>query len=168
MPIQLSHTETTNKTHNKEIVVIADEIRSPENVGMILRVTEAFGCKEVYFIGDSPTLDSNRVKRASRSSEKELKLHFNQESKSTIYNLKNIGFKVFALEITKNSQLIQKVDFTSQEKIAVFIGNERKGISEDILSTIENHLYFDMFGKNSSLNVVNALAIALYEITRQY
>lgn len=146
--------------------MVAHEIRSPENVGMIVRVSEAFGCKEVVFLGNSPNLENNRVKRTSRSSEKELKIYFNQNSDQVINELQKNKYELMALEITKKSIPLKKVDFTKQDKIALLIGNERHGISENLLNIIDCHLHFDMYGKNSSMNVVNSLSVALYEITR--
>ncbi len=166
MPTQLSHTETTNQIHNKEIVVIADEIRSPENVGMILRASEAFGSKEVIFLGNSPDLKNRKVKRTSRSAEKGLKTLFNQSQRETIDNLKERGFTLIGLEITDNSTPIKNFDFGKIDKLAIFIGNEKEGINSEILKELNTVLHFDLFGTNSSINVVNALSVALYEVTR--
>lgn len=166
MPTQLTHTEITNSKTNKEIIVVADEMRSPENVGMILRVSEAFGSKEVIFLGNSPTLESRKVKRTSRSAEKGLSVTFNQLPQETIEALKARGFKLIGIEITSNSSLLKDSNFENLNKIAVFIGNEKEGIDSEILNKMDAVQHFDLFGNNSSINVVNALSVALYEITR--
>lgn len=166
MPTQLTHTEVKNSITNKELIVVADEIRSPENVGMILRVSEAFGSKEVIFLGDSPTLENRKVKRTSRSAEKGLSVSFNQLPIETIEELKAKGFKLIGIEITDNSSLLKDFDFSSLDKIALFIGNEKEGINSEILKKMDFILHFDLFGNNSSINVVNALSIALYELNR--
>tara|TARA_B110000259_G_scaffold56002_1_gene66019 strand:+ start:25955 stop:26455 length:501 start_codon:yes stop_codon:yes gene_type:complete len=166
MPTQLSHNEIKNTATNKEIIVVADEMRSPENVGMILRVSEAFGSKKVIFLGDSPTLEKRKVKRTSRSAEKGLALSFNQLPQEIIKDLKARGFKLIGIEITDNSSAIKEYDFSKINKLAVLIGNEKEGINSAILKQLDSILHFDLFGKNSSINVVNALSVALYEITR--
>ena len=166
MPIQLTHTEVTNTKTNKELIVVAEEIRSPDNVGMILRVSEAFGCKKVIFLGDTANLENRRVKRTARSADKELEVIFNQDSNQVISHLKEENFKLIGLEITDDSQPLKGFDFSITNKIAIFIGNERNGIDFPILKEMDSILHFDLFGKNSSINVVNALSVALYEITR--
>ena len=166
MPSQLTHKEVTNTTTNKEIIVVSDEIRSPSNVGMILRVSEGFGSKEVIFLGNSPTLENRKVKRTSRSAEKGLSVSFNQLPQETIESLKARGFKLIGIEITDNSTLLKDFDFTSINKLAIFIGNEKEGIDSEILKQLDIVLHFDLFGNNSSINVVNALSVALYELTR--
>ena len=166
MSTQLTHNEINNTTTNKEIVVVSDELYSPENVGMVLRVSEAFGSKEVIFLGDSPTIENRKVKRTSRSAEKGLKTLFNQSQRETIDNLKERGFTLIGLEITDNSTPIKNFDFGKIDKLAIFIGNEKEGINSEILKELNTVLHFDLFGTNSSINVVNALSVALYEVTR--
>ena len=46
------------------------------------------------------------------------------------------------------------------------IGNERQGVSERILKQVQEVVHIEMFGKNSSMNVAQATAIALYELTK--
>jgi len=51
--------------------------------------------------------------------------------------------------------------------VALVIGDENSGISEEILSQCKKQVHITMFGKNSSMNVSQAAAIALYELTKQ-
>jgi tRNA G18 (ribose-2'-O)-methylase SpoU len=166
MPTQLTHTEITNPKTNKEIIVVADEIRSPSNVGMIFRVSEAFGCKKVILLGNSPNLDNRKVIRTARSAGKNLEVVIDQDALEIINKLKSEKFHLIGLEITDVSLSLKKYDFKDLTKIAVFIGNERNGINSPILREMDAILHFELFGKNSSINVVNALSIALYEVTR--
>lgn len=166
MSKQLTHTEIKNTKTNKEIIVVADEIRSPENVGMIIRVSEAFGSKKIIFLGNSPNLDNRKVKRTSRSAEKGMELFFNQLPQETIIELKEKGYKLIGIEITDNSTLLKDFDFNNLDKLAYFIGNEKEGVGSEILNKMDTILHFDLFGNNSSINVVNALSVALYEATR--
>ena len=166
MTKQLSHNEIVNTINQKEIIVITDNIRTPENVGMLFRVSEAFGVTKVILIGESPDLTNNRVKRTARSTEKELSISFNQNSTEVIQSLKKNSFHLIGLEITNTSTLLNKFNFSKQNKIALFIGNERNGINPEILNELDTILHFDLFGKNSSINVINALTIGLYEILR--
>jgi len=60
----------------------------------------------------------------------------------------------------------QNFNFSKYQKIAIFIGAERFGIDEKTLTNLNAIVHINMFGKNSSINVVNSLGICLYEITR--
>ena len=166
MTKQLPHNEIVNSINKKEIIVITDNIRTPENVGMLFRVSEAFGVTKVILIGESPDLTNNKVKRTARSAEKGLNLSFNQNSREVIQSLKENNFYLIGLEITNNSSLLKTFNFSEYKKIALFIGNERNGIDSKILNELDTILHFELFGKNSSINVINALTVGLYEILR--
>lgn len=163
---QLSHFEVTNKKTKKEIIVVTDNIRTPENVGMLFRIAEAFGVKKVFLIGQSPNLSNKKVLRTARNTEKELEIQFLETMPSLIEKLKEEKFKLIGLELTKTSNKLKESDIKKYKKIALFIGAERFGISEQTLSKLDKIVHIDLFGKNSSINVVNALGICLYEIMR--
>ena len=87
--------------------------------------------------------------------------------KNVLITLKGEGFKLIGLEITNTSKALNETDFTKMEKIVLVVGAERTGISPDLLKITDETVHIPIFGQNSSMNVVNALAIALYEITSQ-
>jgi tRNA G18 (ribose-2'-O)-methylase SpoU len=166
MDKQLTHYEVENFTTTKKIIVVGENIRTPENVGMIFRVSEAFGVKKVIFMGESPDLDSRKVLRTARNTLKELTIILSETPENTIFKLKKKGYTLLGLEITKKSSLLKDFNFNAHNKIALFIGAERFGIAETTLNQLDHILHFDLFGNNSSVNVVNALTVGLYEVTR--
>ena len=52
----------------------------------------------------------------------------------------------------------------NQQKIALVIGNEQLGISAEVLELVQQTIHIEMFGKNSSMNVVQAAGIGLYSL----
>ena len=166
MSKQLTHNEIENKNNLKEIIVVADNVRTPENVGMLFRVAEGFGVSQVILIGESPNLSNKKVKRTARSTENNLNITTSLSPEETISTLRKENYHLIGLEITNTSTLLKEYDFSNHSKIALFIGNERNGIDSEILNKLDNSVHFDLFGKNSSLNVINALTVGLYEIKR--
>lgn len=164
---QLVHTEIINSKSTKEIIVISENIRTPENVGMLFRISEAFGVKQVFLVGESPNLENKKVLRTARSTNKVLDIQLFENSKEIIEKLKKNNYQLVGLELTDISTSLPNIDVTSNSKIALFIGAERFGIEAKTLEQLDKVIHIDLFGKNSSINVVNALAIALYEITKQ-
>ena len=88
-------------------------------------------------------------------------------SDQVINQLKAKGYKIVSLEITDNSTPIHNCQFSKKQPIALVIGDENFGVSEPILALSDTIIHIDMFGQNSSMNVVQATNIALYEITKQ-
>ena len=84
-----------------------------------------------------------------------------------IEKLKDRDYQIISLEITTTSQPIYNFKFSTKKPIVLVIGDENFGVSEAILNQSNAIIHIDMFGKNSSMNVVQATNIALYEITKQ-
>lgn len=162
---QLTHSEITNNSKSKEVIVITENMRTPENVGMVFRISEAFGVKKVFLVGDSPDINNRRVLRTARNTEKELVIKSLLEMQALLDSLKEEGYFLIGLEHTNNSNSLKNYDF-NHSKIAVIIGAERFGINDKTLQKLDANIHIEMFGENSSMNVVNALGICLYEIMR--
>ena len=165
MTFQKTHELTKNSSHNLDIVVIAENIRTPENLGMILRVSEAFGAGKVCFVGSKSVDFTTKAKRASRNTHNTIAFDFYENGKNLLVEHKEEGFKILALEITSNSKSIESIEIGGSKKLALIVGSERNGISEELLEKVDATFHIKMFGQNSSLNVVNALSVALYQIT---
>ena len=161
---QLNHIETKNTTRTKEIIVVAENLRTPENVGMLFRISEAFGVKKIILVGNSPGLNNNKVLRTARKTEKNLEIITVENSQNSIEHLVKNGYFLLGLELTNTSTNLKEFNFLTYQKIAVFVGAERFGIKKETLQQLNAIVHINMFGKNSSINVVNALAICLYKI----
>ncbi len=166
MAIQQTHHEFKGAPVKQEIVLVAENIRTPENMGMIFRVAEAFGVLRIIFTGSHGIELSTKAKRTSRSTYQRISYSFEENTINGLLSLQKEGFFNIALEITNNSQSIQNFRFSDYNKIALVIGSERKGISETALEIIPEAVHIPLYGENSSINVVSALSIALQEITR--
>ena len=82
--------------------------------------------------------------------------------------LKKEKYTIIALEITNNSTSINNLKISNKNKTAIIIGNENYGVSKNLLSIANHTTHIEMFGKNSSMNLAQATAICLYEVTNNY
>ena len=89
------------------------------------------------------------------------------DSKSAIDYLLENKYEIIALEIAETSTPINEVIVNKNQKIALLIGSEIAGINESLLSIANQITHITMYGNNSSMNVVQATSIALYEITNK-
>lgn len=162
---QKDHEHINNAKHDLQIVLIAENIRTPENVGMMMRLADAFGVGKIYFVGEHSLDLTTKVKRASRNTHKTMDYDFVTDGLNQIEKLREFGYHPIALEITEKSEPIQNLRMQNRKKILIIVGSERQGVSEKLLQLCENHYHISMFGDNSSINVVNALSIGLFKIT---
>jgi tRNA (guanosine-2'-O-)-methyltransferase len=80
-------------------------------------------------------------------------------------SLKKKGFTIYASAISNDAVDFYKLDF--KKKIAIVLGNEHRGVSDEAIKSADKKFKIPMFGMVQSLNVSVAAAIVLYEALRQ-
>ncbi|NND62403.1 MAG: TrmH family RNA methyltransferase [Flavobacteriaceae bacterium] len=164
MSVQLTHDENRFTETNQEIILFTDGVNSPANIGSLFRLADAFGVKEVVFTGTKVDFNSSRLRKTARNTEKHICHRVITDISTEISKLKSSGFKLIGLEITNTSKAIQNIR-TSGEKVALFLGGEQHGLSQECLEQMDEIYHIEMFGLNSSMNVTHAAAIGLFCLT---
>lgn len=163
---QLNHEHTNFEERKFPVILLLDNITGEANIGSIFRLADAFNIEKIIFTGTPPNLKSNRLKKTSRSTHQRLKFEIQEESLKTAKDLKELGFLLYALEITSNSIPLHQFEYQKHKSICLVLGNEISGINEPLLEKCHKSLHINMYGRNSSMNVAQAAGIALYEITK--
>ena len=163
--LQHDHASTPFIEKKHPVVVVCDGLQSPANIGAIFRLCDAFGVLELIF-NNPIDLSSNRLRRTARNTYTTVKHTSSTNILETISKFQQDGFTVITLEISEKSVSIATLSTLSKQKMVLIIGNERTGVSEEILNNTNLIVHIPMYGKNSSMNVAQATAIALYELTK--
>ncbi|MEN8886174.1 MAG: TrmH family RNA methyltransferase [Winogradskyella sp.] len=164
--MQLTHYTTNFKKQNHPITLVCDNISNAPNIGSLFRIADAFGITELVFCGENISL-GRRITKTSRSTEKYVKHHVEPNIETLIKNLKAKKEYLIALEITENSIELSNFKLETNQPIILVLGDENFGISPTILELCDATVHINMYGNNSSMNVVQATSIALYELTKQ-
>ncbi|MCI9845438.1 TrmH family RNA methyltransferase [Flavobacterium pectinovorum] len=163
--MQLTHEENQFERKTFPITLICDHIYFQQNIGSLFRISEAFGVEKIIFSGKDIPLTPRKINKTSRSTHLHVPYTVIEETAELIDYLIENNFETIALEITDNSKPLREVIIPDNKKIALLIGSEIDGISNELLKISNQIVHINMFGKNSSMNVVQAASIALYEIT---
>ncbi len=164
---QLSHYNTPRLTVGNTLVLLCDRVNSPANAGSLFRLADALGITHLYFINTCPDLNSNRLKRTARGCEKSVAFSTIDDATTLLKALKQEHYTLVGLELTTQSTALHTFKQTA-EKIALVVGNEKEGISPSILAKLDCTLHIPMSGQNSSMNVSQATAIAVYQLLNPY
>lgn len=161
---------------DREIVVIAHDIRSTHNVGSLFRTCEGIGVSKLYLTGYTPyPLEKNdsrlphiankvnsQIEKTALGSESTMRWTRHAEIKEVLDGLRREKFKIIALEQTENSILLN--EFSPPDKIALILGNEVDGIQKEVIKLADYSVEIPMQGEKESFNVVQAAAMALYSL----
>ncbi len=140
-------------------VIILDGLLTPENIGSALRLAGNIGCKKVV-VTERMELKQTRIEKIARNSLQYLEIIF-----LTYKEISDQFDNLIAIETTSESENIYKITLPLE---SVFIvGNEKYGISEELLNIVKQKVFIPMPGSVKSLNVSHALSIALFEWYRQ-
>ena len=163
---QLTHYNSKFIKRIFPITLICDNVTNAANIGSIIRTADAFGIEKLILCGASISM-GRKMTKTSRATENVVNFEIKKDISEVIHEYKKDDSIIVSLEITKNSQPIHTIQFSTNKSIILIVGDENFGISEAILRLSDQIVHIDMFGQNSSMNVVQATNIALYEITKQ-
>lgn len=149
-----------------EMVLLAIGIRTPENIGMLLRVAEAFGVKKIIFSEDV-NVENKAVKRISRNGNTLVPTEKTTDILATIADFRNREWQIIALETGDNAIDLATFSINKNSNYLLLIGAERYGIAAQYLQLCDTIVKIAMYGVNSSMNVACSTSILLYEFKKQ-
>ena len=164
--MQLDHYSTKFKNQIFPIVLICEDVTNAANIGSLFRAADTFGVKELVFCGTHIPM-GRKMTKTSRATEKFVKYSVADNALDVVNELKTKDYKIISLEITSKSEALEDFKFPKNASIALVIGNENFGVSEGVLNRSDAVIHINMYGQNSSMNVVQATSVILYEITKQ-
>ena len=164
---QLEHNEVNQKRKVFPSVVICENIESPDNVGMIFRNCEAMGVSKIIFTGTSVLPPNRKIRKVSRSTDKLVEYLYVVSTIEAINLLAKEDYIPLAIEVSECSISVHTCLFSNKEKYAFIVGSEKHGVSAETLDAVNQTIEIPMFGLNTSINVVSALTIVLYEYSKQ-
>ena len=164
--MQLNHYTSKFTKQRFPIVLISDNVSHAANLGSLFRTVDAFGIEHLILGGPAVEL-GRKFTKTSRATEQSVSFEQVETLSEKIQELKAQNYTLVALEITDKSIPISELEFPKNSKIAFVIGDENHGVSASILGECDAVVHIEMYGQNSSMNVVQATSIALYEFTRK-
>ena len=140
-------------------------LKSPQNVGMIIRSHAAHAGHEVIFTGQAlPWQFKKGTEAFSRKLEKQTSIQHIPDPDKAIEYLRRNGFSIVALEISEQSQSLNK--FTFPEKTALVVGNEATGLPTSFIKKTDHTVTIPQYAAIGSLNVAVSASIAMYELMK--
>jgi len=155
------------KQRYQHILVVLEDIHDPHNAAAILRTCDAFGIQNVWFVfeQEKPYNPKKVGKASSSSANKWLSIQTFNSVSACIAALVQNRYTIIVSAISPQAIPLDTARFT-EKKTALIVGNEHRGISEEMLAKADRVIQIPMRGFVQSLNVSVATAILLWEITK--
>lgn len=155
------------KMNNKEEIkgdkiLLLDGVQDPGNLGTIIRSSLAFNVDTIVTSLDTVDLYNPKVLRSTQGMVFHLNI-VNMDLKEVVTKLKTEEYPIYGTKVEYGAD-VRTLPKKDRKKYALIMGNEGKGISDEIASMCDKFLYIDMNDKVESLNVAVATSILLYEL----
>lgn len=143
--------------------IILPNIRSCHNVGAFFRTADAIGVRKLYLVGWTSTPPKPQIDKVALGAETWMEWEHRPDLAALIQELKSAGTIVYALEKSELSKDIDELDIPDGS-VALIVGNEVNGVSEEIQQLCDGVVHINMYGKKESLNVSVAGGIAMHVV----
>ena len=150
---------------NKNRIVILDKVMNPTNVGAIIRSAAALGMDAVVL---TPGCSDPLYRRAARVSMGTVfQIDWTFSKSDSLQEIKALGFKTVAMALKDDSLSINDPRFDNENKLAVIMGTEGDGLSDNTISDCDYTVKIPMHHGVDSLNVAAASAVAFYQLSNK-
>ena len=145
------------------LIVVLDDVRSMYNVGSVLRSCDAFRVEEVLLCGITAVPPHPEIHKTALGAEDSVSWRHYESAMEAVAELKSRGVRVMAVEQCEGSTMLN--DFTPEEgrRYAVVLGNEVKGVRQEVVDACDGCLEIPQFGTKHSLNVSVTAGIVVWK-----
>ncbi len=157
----LRHKPPYELARPRELVVACAPMRSNINLSRIARTASCCGIQRMICTGNAKL-----ERKIARDGADAIRLEIHRTLPPVLAKLREDGFKLVGLEQTTNSRNLHEYEFT--RRTALVVGNERTGLTDDVLALLDEVVEIPVWGLPYSYNVATATTMALYEYCRQY
>lgn len=159
---QLEHDEAARPQPGFPVWLLAVDLDRPSNVGGLCRLADAFGVERLLFAGHGPDLAHPKAKRAARSTDTWVDHSSGVDALEILARAKAKGFEIVAVERTERSVDVARLGERPADPLVLVLGNERRGIPSAVLAQCSGAVHIPMYGRGSSMNVVQAASVAVH------
>ena len=142
------------------VTLVADSLRSAFNTGGLFRTAECFGAAALWLCGYTADPSHPHVSEAALGTSARVPWRAFTRLSEALRELRHQGLAIVALETVADAPLVES--FTWPFPCALLLGNERFGLSPDVIRQADACVRIAVYGCKNSLNVVSAAAIALH------
>lgn len=148
------------------LIVVLDDVRSMHNVGSVFRTGDAFRIEAVYLCGITSTPPMAEIHKTALGAEDSVSWRYFKDVMEAVESLKADGYEVYSVEQAHGSTMLQ--DFTPiiNKKYAVILGNEVKGVHQEVVDASDGCLEIPQFGTKHSMNVSVTAGIIIWHFAK--
>ena len=156
------------KTTKTPIIVVLDNIRSLNNVGAVFRTSDAFLIEKIYLCGITATPPHREIHKTALGATESVDWEYKENTLALVNELKVQGVVVAAIEQVENSVMLDEFSLDATKKIAIVLGNEVKGVQQEVVSAADYCVEIPQKGTKHSLNISVSCGVVLWDLYQKF
>ncbi len=149
------------------LVVVLDEVRSLHNIGAVFRTSDAFLVNSIYLCGITATPPHPEMHKTALGAEYTVDWKYFSRTQDAVNELHEMGYTVLAIEQCEGSTLLDELTLEKGKKYAIVLGNEVKGVQQEVVNMSDGCIEIPQYGTKHSLNVSVTAGIMIWEFAHK-
>ena len=154
--------EEYHQSQKMPLVVVLDDVRSMHNVGSVLRTGDAIRVERVLLCGITGTPPHAEIHKTALGAEDSVDWSYVPSAVEAVRQLKQEGYQVLSVEQAEGSTMLHEFRPLPGERYAVVLGNEVKGVHQEVIDLSDGCLEIPQYGTKHSLNVSVTAGIVIH------
>ena len=153
------------------LIVVLDDVRSMYNVGSVFRTSDAFRVEAIYLCGITAQPPHPEIHKTALGAEDTVAWQHFPTALEAVQTLKANGYTVFSIEQCEGSTMLSSLNSklsTLNSKYALVLGNEVKGVHQEVVDASDGCIEIPQFGTKHSLNVSTTAGIVIWEFAKRF
>ena len=146
------------------IIVVLDNVRSLNNIGSVFRTSDAFLIEKIYLCGISATPPNKDIHKTALGATESVDWEYVENTLDIIKKLKTDNVKVLSIEQAENATKLDNFLPKKAEKYAIVMGNEVKGVQQEVINVSDFCIEIPQLGTKHSLNISVTTGIVIWDL----
>lgn len=150
-----------------QVTLVLDNVRSEMNVGSVFRTADAFLIERICLCGITPQPPKAEIHKTALGAEESVCWQYFPTTLEAIGQLKDEGYVICSIEQVHDSVSLEQFVINSNQRVAIVLGNEVKGVSQEVVDASDTCVEIPQEGTKHSLNISCCAAIVMWHVYRQ-
>jgi tRNA G18 (ribose-2'-O)-methylase SpoU len=154
--------EEYHEAEKTPLIVVLDDVRSMHNVGSVFRTADAFRLEAVYLCGITGCPPHAEIHKTALGAEDSVDWCYFKTTLEAVEELKSRGVIVYSIEQAEGSTKLPQFQPEPGKSYAIIMGNEVKGVHQEVIDASNGCLEIPQFGTKHSMNVSVTAGIVIW------
>lgn len=146
------------------IIIVLDNIRSLHNIGAVFRTSDAFLIEKIYLCGITATPPNKEIHKTALGATETVAWEYAAETMDVINQVKSENVVIVSVEQVEGSVLLNDFIVEANKKYVLVLGNEVKGVQQNVINSSDVVVEIPQLGTKHSLNVSVSGGIVIWDV----